>query len=113
MLNYLNLKRLGKRFKDKICLMNGSANPSQGKSVAAEMHLNLCPCKLEIFPDDEAHVRVQESVRNRDIYLIQSTGQPIAENILEYSVSVKDRGSVFRFQEKDKGYRIKDKGKTK
>ena len=41
------------------------------------------PTVLRLFPDGEFHVEIQESVRGRDIYLIQSTSPPAEERLLE------------------------------
>jgi ribose-phosphate pyrophosphokinase len=38
---------------------------------------------LHRFPDGELHVEVEESVRGRDVYLVQPTSPPVAEHLLE------------------------------
>jgi ribose-phosphate pyrophosphokinase len=72
-----------KRLKENLFLLAGSANPSLSQSLAAELDLTLGTCRLETYPDDEMHVLLQESVRDKDVYLVQSTARPVADNIIE------------------------------
>jgi ribose-phosphate pyrophosphokinase len=64
-------------------LLSGSSNRPLAARVAAELGMSLGECEIEHFPDGELHVVLQEPVRGRDVYLIQSTAPPVAENLLE------------------------------
>ncbi len=67
----------------EIKLFAGRANPKLANLVARRLGLPLGNLEIGDFPDGELHVDVQETVRGHDIYLIQPTGPPVAENILE------------------------------
>lgn len=64
-------------------LFTGSANRPLGERLSRELGVRLGQCTLERFPDGEVHVEVQEEVRERNVWLLQSTEAPVGENLLE------------------------------
>lgn len=64
-------------------LFAGSANPALAEAVAAALGLRLGRRTLERFPDGELHVEIQETVRGHDVYLIQPTGPPVDEHLMD------------------------------
>lgn len=64
-------------------LFAGSACPELGESVAGHLGVRLGERHLERFPDGEVTVRLRESVRERDVYLLQSTSPPVNEHLVE------------------------------
>ncbi|HEU0021582.1 MAG TPA: ribose-phosphate pyrophosphokinase [Dehalococcoidia bacterium] len=66
-----------------ISLFCGSANPALAQAVADKLALPLGRATLHRFPDGELHVQLEESVRGRDVYLVQPTSPPVAEHLLE------------------------------
>ena len=65
-----------------LLLMSGSANPVLAGEVAQQLDTELCKVTLRRFADGEIFVKIDENVRGRDVFIIQSTNPP-AENILE------------------------------
>ncbi len=65
-----------------LLLMSGSANRPLAEEVAAKLGSELCKVTLRRFADGEIFVKIDENVRGRDVYIIQSTNPP-AENWLE------------------------------
>jgi ribose-phosphate pyrophosphokinase len=66
-----------------ISLFCGSANPALAGAVAGQLGVPLGGAVLERFPDGETHVQLQDSVRGGDVYIVQPTSPPVAENLLE------------------------------
>jgi ribose-phosphate pyrophosphokinase len=64
-------------------LVAGTAHPALGAAIAHEMGVDPTPQKLERTPDGEVLVRVDERVRGRDVTIVQSTGAPVGEHLLE------------------------------
>jgi len=64
-------------------ILSGSANLPLAEAVAAKIGVRLGKRELYRFPDGELHVEIQDSVRGRDVYLIQSTSPPAEERLLE------------------------------
>lgn len=63
-------------------LMSGSANRPLAEEVAELLGSRLCKVTLKRFADGEIFVKIDENVRGRDVYILQSTNPP-AENLLE------------------------------
>ncbi len=63
-------------------LLSGSANRPLAEEIAQQLGCQLCKVTLKRFADGEIFVRIDENVRGRDVYVINSTNPP-AENMLE------------------------------
>jgi ribose-phosphate pyrophosphokinase len=66
-----------------LALFSGSANPSLAQAIARELRTPLAACRRQHFPDGELHLEIGESVRGRDVYVIQSTCAPVSDHLLE------------------------------
>jgi ribose-phosphate pyrophosphokinase len=67
----------------KPLLFSGRANPVLAREIGQILGMKLGRCNIESFPDGEIHVEVLEDLMGCDVYLIQSTCPPVAENLLE------------------------------
>ncbi len=67
----------------KLGLVPGSANPSLAQAIAAVLGEPLAQCRHEQFPDGEQHVEILESVRGRDVYVVQPTSPPVDPHLVE------------------------------
>jgi ribose-phosphate pyrophosphokinase len=63
-------------------LMSGTANRPLAEEVAQHLGQPLCAVTIRRFADGEIFVKIDENVRGRDVYIIQSTNPP-AENMME------------------------------
>lgn len=63
-------------------VLTGTANSALAGRIAEELDQPLCEVTVKRFADGEIFVRIDENVRGRDVFVIQSTNPP-AENILE------------------------------
>jgi ribose-phosphate pyrophosphokinase len=61
----------------------GTAVPELAAAIAHELGLRPGACAVERFPDGETWVGVDEPVRGRDVFLVQSTSPPVNENLVE------------------------------
>ncbi len=66
----------------------GSAHPSFGKEVAKHLSVGLSKAILGRFSDGEINVQISESVRGRDVYIVQPTCAPVNDNLMELLVMV-------------------------
>jgi ribose-phosphate pyrophosphokinase len=67
-------------------LFAGSGNPALARAVAEALGVPLGRCAVERFPDGETSVRILESVRGKDVYLLQPTCPPVNDNSMELLV---------------------------
>jgi len=63
-------------------VLTGTANLGLAARIAEELGQPLCDVTIKRFADGEIFVRIDENVRGRDVFVIQSTNPP-GENILE------------------------------
>ena len=66
----------------------GSATPELARLVAERLGRPLGRREVDHFADGECHVQIMESVRGRDIYVVQSTCHPVNDNLMELLVMV-------------------------
>jgi len=64
-------------------IISGSSNVSLSKEISEFLDIRLTRCLLKTFSDGEIMVEIGENIRNRDVYIIQSTCPPVNNNIME------------------------------
>ena len=69
-------------------LFTGSANPEFAKKVAKYLNIEISPAKLTKFSDGEISVKITESVRGMDVFIIQPTCAPTNDNLMELLIMV-------------------------
>ncbi|MEO8202030.1 MAG: ribose-phosphate pyrophosphokinase [Gemmatimonadota bacterium] len=68
--------------RSQMLLLSGSANRPLAEELAQHIGQPLCRVTIKRFADGELFVKIDENVRGRDVYIIQSTNPP-AENLME------------------------------
>lgn len=68
--------------RSQMLLLSGSANRALAEELAAHVGQPLCRVTIRRFADGEIFVKIDENVRGRDVYIVQSTNPP-AENLME------------------------------
>ncbi len=69
-------------------IFSGNSNPELAKEITSHLKTHLGKVELKKFADGENYVNYLESVRGKDVYLIQSTGNPQNDNIMELLIMV-------------------------
>lgn len=64
-------------------LLCGSANPALAELIAGEIGVELTDPGLRRFPDGEIDIKIQDSMRGHDVFVIQPTCQPVNESLME------------------------------
>ena len=72
----------------EIKLFCGNSNKKLAEAIAKELNLELSKAEVGRFSDGEINVHIGESVRGRDVFVIQSTGTPVNENLMELLVMI-------------------------
>jgi len=70
----------------QVKLFCGNANRPLAEAVAKALGVKLGKATVERFPDGEVRVRLLESIRGDDVYLIQPTAPPVNDNLMELLV---------------------------
>jgi len=71
---------------DDLRILSGNANPELGHAIAHHLGVPLSKMEVGRFSDGEIWVRIEESVRGADVFLVQPTCPPTSENIMELLV---------------------------
>jgi len=61
----------------------GNSNPALARSIAHEIGMALGNMLVSRFSDGEIRVKIDESTRGADVFLIQSTCAPVNDNVME------------------------------
>lgn len=74
--------------KPGMMIFSGNANRPLAEAIANHLSLPMGKASVDRFSDGEVMVEIEENVRGRDIYLIQPTCAPTADNFMELLVMV-------------------------
>lgn len=64
-------------------LFAGHANPDLAEAIAADLGMPPGACVIERFPDGEIGVRLEQSVRRKEVFLIQPLSPPVNDHLVE------------------------------
>jgi ribose-phosphate pyrophosphokinase len=64
-------------------LFTGNANPTLAQEIASNLGAELGKAAVGRFSDGEVTVEIQQNVRARDVFVVQSTCAPTNENLME------------------------------
>jgi ribose-phosphate pyrophosphokinase len=67
-------------------IFSGTANKAFAQTVCEHLDVPLGKAKVEQFSDGEISVQISESVRGRDVFIIQPTSRPVNDNLMELLV---------------------------
>jgi ribose-phosphate pyrophosphokinase len=69
--------------KPEFVIVSGNANRDLATAVAHLLDSEIGKCRVERFPDTEVNVRLDELVRERRVFIIQSSCPPVDERAME------------------------------
>ena len=69
-------------------LFSGTANPELAQEVSEYLEQPLSKAKITKFSDNEINVKIEESVRGKDVFILQPTSAPVNFNLMELLIMV-------------------------
>jgi len=69
-------------------IFGGSSNPELTQEVAAALGAKVGHANIDRFPDGETQVKLEDDVRGRDCFVLQSTSPPVNENLMELLIFI-------------------------
>jgi ribose-phosphate pyrophosphokinase len=72
----------------ELMLLSGTGNPELSEKISREIDLPLARMDITRFADGEFDVKIHESVRGHDVFLIQPTCQPVSDNLIQLFVTL-------------------------
>jgi ribose-phosphate pyrophosphokinase len=66
-----------------ILVFSGRANPALTEAICGYLQIEMGHLRLGNFSDGEIYCQIQDNVRGADVFIVQSTGQPANESLME------------------------------
>ncbi|BDD91414.1 ribose-phosphate pyrophosphokinase [Pandoraea cepalis] len=73
---------------DNLMVFTGNANPALAQAVVDTLGIPLGKAMASRFSDGEIQVEIQENVRGKDVFVLQSTCAPTNDNLMELMIMV-------------------------
>lgn len=64
-------------------VFSGNANPDLARAICSYLQIPLGAAKVFQFSNENVFVQIQENIRQRDVYLVQSLSTPVNTSIIE------------------------------
>lgn len=78
-----NLGGIMRSAQNEVKLFSGTANRKLAEAIADDLGMELGEISISQFADGEIAVKILETVRGRDVFLIQPTSRPVNDNLME------------------------------
>jgi len=72
----------------EIKVFTGNANPALAQGICSELYMPLGNSSVSHFADGECSVSVYEPVRGKDVFIVQSTCNPVNDNLMELLIMI-------------------------
>ena len=75
-------------YGNNVKVFTGNSNPAFAKTICKELGIEMGNAVVKHFADGEASVSLEETVREADVFLIQSTCKPVNDHLMELLVMI-------------------------
>jgi len=75
-------------YRKPLGVFSGTSNPELTNQICEYLQIPLSEATISRFPDGEIWVKINEDVRGRDIFVVQSTCSPPNENLMELLIFI-------------------------
>ncbi len=72
----------------KMMVFTGNANPGLAQNIVNHLNIPLGKATVASFSDGEIQVEIEENVRGKDVFIVQSTCAPTNDNLMELLIMV-------------------------
>ncbi len=66
-----------------LAIFSGNSNRSLAEDICKNLHIELGKASCKRFSDGEIAVKIEENVRGRDVFVVQSVSNPANDNLME------------------------------
>ena len=74
--------------KNNLVLFSGNSNLNLAEKIAKELNIKLGKALVDKFSDHEINIRIDEHVRGKDVFILQSTCFPTNDNLMELIIMI-------------------------
>ena len=75
-------------YGDNVKIFSGNSNPAFAQAVCKDLGIEIGLSEVKTFADGEVSVSLLETVRGADVFLIQSTCNPVNNNLMELLIMI-------------------------
>jgi ribose-phosphate pyrophosphokinase len=72
----------------KLKLFTLNSNRELAREIADAIGVNLGECSVNRFSDGEIQINIEESIRGCDVFVVQSTSNPVNEHLMELLIMI-------------------------
>ena len=72
----------------RMMVFTGNANPSLARDIASQLRQHLGTAHAKRFSDGEVQEEIRDTVRGKDVFIVQTTGAPTNDNLMELLVMI-------------------------
>ncbi|OEH92631.1 ribose-phosphate diphosphokinase [Bacillus solimangrovi] len=65
-----------------------NSNPGLAEEIVEKIGIEMGKCTVSRFSDGEVQINIEESIRGCDVYVIQSTSNPVNQHLMELLIMV-------------------------
>lgn len=73
---------------DELKVFTGNAHPALAKAICRHLEVPLGTCDVFEFSNENVFVKVQENVRQRDVFIVQPWSSPVNTSIMELLIMI-------------------------
>ncbi|NDY42066.1 ribose-phosphate pyrophosphokinase [Dissulfurirhabdus thermomarina] len=73
---------------NQLKVFTGNANPDMAQDICDYLSIPLGRASVRTFSDGEVFVEIGENVRGADVYVVQPTGPPVNDHVMELLIMV-------------------------
>ncbi len=73
---------------NKIEILAGNSNRPLAEAIAKELNLTVTQAEVGKFSDGEISITLPNTVRGKDVFIIQSTSAPVNDNLMELMIMI-------------------------
>jgi len=79
----MELRKEALHVPHEFVIFSGTANPELATAIASDLGVAPGACAIDRFPDGETSIQLQESVRRKEVFLVQPLSPPVNEHFVE------------------------------
>ena len=69
-------------------VFSGNAHNSLAADICSHLGITLGKCEAFKFTNDQSFVRIQENIREKDVFLVQPISKPVNDNLMELLIMI-------------------------
>jgi ribose-phosphate pyrophosphokinase len=72
----------------ELMIFSGNANPALAQEICAYLGVKLGEATVSSFSDGEIRVKIEENVRGADVFVVQSSCEPVNDSLMELLIMI-------------------------